>query len=188
MGPVAADPSWQAKAGEGFDKASFLIDWEREVAICPAGKQNYSWSPNGDRSRGVVGGIRVQFSGRDCSACPLRTQCTRAKSAPRELVLLPRDRYEALREAKSRQNTAEFREEYAMRAGVESTHAQALHRSGLRRTRYIGLAKTRLQHIFTAIALNMVRTVSWLTDTSLVEASQPKTRLSRFAALEKVIA
>ncbi len=72
-----------------------------------------------------------------------------------------------------------------MRAGVESTHAQALHRSGLRRTRYIGLAKTRVQHIFTAIALNMVRTVSWLTDTSLVEEPQPKTRLSRFAALER---
>jgi transposase len=38
MGPVAADPSWQAKAGEGFDKASFLIDWEREVVICPEGR------------------------------------------------------------------------------------------------------------------------------------------------------
>lgn len=37
LGPVAADPSWQAKAGEGFDKASFLIDWERKIAICPEG-------------------------------------------------------------------------------------------------------------------------------------------------------
>src|SRR6266536_2240339 len=51
---------------------------------------------------------------------------------------------------------------------------------------FIAVAKTRLQHSFTAIALNMVRTVSWLTDTSLVEAPQPKTRLSPFAALEKV--
>ncbi len=122
-------PEGRAKAGEGFEKASFRIDWEHEVAICPADKQSSSWLPNGDRSRGVVGGIRVQFSGRDCSACPLRTQCTRAKSAPRELVLLPRDRYEALREAKSRQRTAEFREEYAMRAGIESTHAQGIHRA-----------------------------------------------------------
>ena len=188
MGPVAADPSWQAKAAEGFDKASFLINWNQETVICPAGKTNYSWLPNGDGSRGVICGVRVQFSAHDCTPCPLRVQCTRAKVAPRELVLLPRDRYEALRAAKERQNTETFREEYAMRAGVESTHAQALHRSGLRRTRYIGLAKTRLQHIFTAIALNMVRTVSWLTDTSLVEASQPKTRLSPFAALEKGIA
>lgn len=188
MGPVAADPSWQAKAGEGFDKASFLINWEQETVTCPAGKKNYSWLPNGDRSRGVVGGIRVQFASRDCAPCLLRAHCTRAKVAPRELVLLPRERYEALRAAKERQNTETFREEYAMRAGVESTHAQALHRSDLRRTRYIGLAKTRLQHIFTAIALNMVRAVEWLTDTCLVETPQPKTRLSRFAALEKVIA
>jgi len=188
LGPVAADPSWQAKAAEGFEKASFLINWDQETVICPAGKTNYSWLPNGDQSRGVIGGVRVQFSAHDCTPCPVRAQCTRAKMAPRELVVLPRDRYEALRAAKERQNTATFREEYAMRAGVESTHAQALHRSGLRRTRYIGLAKTRLQHSFTAIALNMVRTVSWLTDTSLVEAPQPKTRLSPFAALEKVIA
>jgi transposase len=188
LGPVAADPSWQAKAAEGFDKASFLIDWEREVAICPVGKQNYSWLPNGDRSRGVVGGIRVQFSGRDCSPCPLRSQCTRAKTAPRELVLLPRDRYEALRAAKSRQSTAEFREEYALRAGIESTHAQGIRRSDLRRSRYIGLAKTRLQHMFTAIALNLVRAVEWLTDTPQTQPPQPKTRLSRFATLEKAIA
>jgi hypothetical protein len=38
LGPVAADPSWQAKAAEGFDKASFLIDWEREIVICPEGR------------------------------------------------------------------------------------------------------------------------------------------------------
>jgi transposase len=153
-----------------------------------AGKQNYSWLPNGDRSRGVAGGILVQFSGRDCSGCPLRSQCTRAKSASRELVLLPRDRYEALREAKSRQSTTEFREEYALRAGVESIHAQGIRRSELRRTRYVGLAKTRLQHIFTAIALNMVRAVEWLTDPSPVQPPQPKTRVSHFAALEKAIA
>ena len=75
-----------------------------------------------------------------------------------------------------------------MRAGIESTHAQGIRRSDLRRSRYIGLAKTRLQHIFTAIALNMVRAVEWLTDTSPVESPQPKTRLSRFATLEKVVA
>ena len=103
-------------------------------------------------------------------------------------MLLPRDRYEALREAKSRQRTAEFREVYAMRAGVESTHAQGIRRSDLRRTRYVGLAKTRLQHIFTAIALNMVRAVEWLTDTSSLQLPQPKTRVSHFAALEKDIA
>ncbi len=46
VGPVADDPNWQARAGEGFDKGSFDIDWERQVVTCPAGKQNISWLPN----------------------------------------------------------------------------------------------------------------------------------------------
>src|SRR5512142_1281723 len=46
VGPVADDPSWQARAGAGFDKGSFDIDWERQVVTCPAGKQNISWLPN----------------------------------------------------------------------------------------------------------------------------------------------
>ncbi|HEU5380799.1 MAG TPA: hypothetical protein VFV38_35705 [Ktedonobacteraceae bacterium] len=61
LGPVAVDASWQARAGEGFDKASFLIDWEQKTVICPAGKQNYSWLPSPFGSRGVIGGVRVQF-------------------------------------------------------------------------------------------------------------------------------
>ncbi len=79
---------------------------------------------------------------------------------------------------RQRQTTAEFREHYAIRAGVEATHAQGLQRSGLRRTRYIGQAKTHLQHILTAIALNLVRLVAWAAQTSPL-----KPRISRFAAL-----
>jgi hypothetical protein len=26
IGPVAEDPSWQARAGAGFDKGSFVVD------------------------------------------------------------------------------------------------------------------------------------------------------------------
>lgn len=188
LGPVAVDPSWQAKAGEGFEKASFVVDWEAHTVTCPVGKQNSSWLPHEDRTLGIVGGIRVQFASRDCSPCPFRSCCTRAKCAPRELILQNREAYEALHAAKQRQTTPEFREQYVMRAGIEATHAQGLQRSDLRRTRYIGLGRTHLQHLLTAIALNLVRAVEWLTDTPHAEPSQPKTRQSRFAALEKAIA
>ncbi|HEY0776947.1 MAG TPA: transposase, partial [Gemmatirosa sp.] len=43
VGPVADDPSWQARAGEGFAKADFTVNWERRVVRCPAGKQSGSW-------------------------------------------------------------------------------------------------------------------------------------------------
>jgi hypothetical protein len=31
-----------ARAGQGFNKSQFLVDWERQVATCPAGKQSIS--------------------------------------------------------------------------------------------------------------------------------------------------
>jgi hypothetical protein len=46
IGPVADDPSWQARAGTGFDKAQFRVDWDQQVVTCPMGKQSISWLPN----------------------------------------------------------------------------------------------------------------------------------------------
>lgn len=65
------------------------------------------------------------------------------------------------------QKTGEFRESYAIRAGIEGTHAQAIRRSGLRRARYRGLAKTHLQLVITAVAINLLRIASWANGTPL---------------------
>ena len=80
---------------------------------------------------------------------------------------------------RARQKTEEFRESYAARAGIESTHAQAIRCSGVRRTRYRGLAKTHLQHVITAVAINLLRIASWMDGTPLAQ-----TRCSHFAALQ----
>ena len=37
VGPVAADPSWQAREGTGYDQSAFPIDWEAHTATCPHG-------------------------------------------------------------------------------------------------------------------------------------------------------
>ena len=62
--------------------------------------------------------------------------------------------------------------------GVEGTLSQAVRAFGLRRCRYIGLAKTQLQHVFTVIAMNVARVDAWLTERPLA-----KTRRSAFASL-----
>ena len=62
--------------------------------------------------------------------------------------------------------------------GVEGTISQATRAFGVRQTRYIGLAKTHLQHVLTAIAMNMVRGLRWLTGEPLAQ-----TRRSAFAKL-----
>jgi len=177
IGPVADDPSWQARTGTGFDKSQFLVDWERQVVTCPMGKQSISWLPHTYPKNGMT--WEVRFARKDCTPCPRRAQCTRAKKEPRIVGLQAREPYEALQEARKRQTTEEFRRQYAPRAGIESTHAQGIRRCGLRQARYVGLAKTHFQHLATAAALNFVRLGEWLTGTP-----RAKTRGSPFAALK----
>ena len=181
VGPVALDPSWQARAGDGFEKASFAVDWDAECVTCPAGKQSLSWLPCTDPTK--LAAIHVRFARSDRLACPLRSRCTKAKSEPRELMLQTREEYAALGAARRRQGTAEFKAEYAARAGVESAHAQGIRRCDLRHARYIGLPKVHLQHVLTAAALNMVRVGEWLAGTPLA-----KTRVSSFAGLKAIAA
>ena len=177
IGPVADDPSWQARLDDGLTKAAFYVDWERKVVTCPAGKQSISWLPNTWPKNGMV--FEARFATRDCFPCPLRPRCTRAKREPRIIGLQAREHFEALQGARKQQKTAVFRDSYAARAGIEGTHAQAISRCGLRQCRYIGLAKTRLQHVLTAAAINLVRIAEWYAGTPVA-----KTRCSRFATLQ----
>jgi transposase len=155
LGPVADDPSWQARAGTGFDKSPFQVDWERQVVTCPMGKQSISWHPHTYPKSGMR--WEARFARKDCTPCTHRAQCTRAKTEPRIVGLQDRAQYEALQAARTRQTTEEFAQQYAPRAGIEGTHAQGLRRCGLRQSRYIGLARTHVQHLATAAALNFVR-------------------------------
>ncbi|MDT5275593.1 MAG: hypothetical protein QOG95_2525 [Mycobacterium sp.] len=176
VGPVADDPSWQARSGDGFTKAQFQVDWDRHVVTCPEGKQSISWLPSTYPKSGMD--FEARFARKDCTPCPMRSRCTRAKDEPRIIGMQARENYEALQSARRHQTTEEFQKNYAARAGIEGTHAQAISRCGLRRCRYIGLAKTHLQHVITAAAVNLVRIADWQ------NAIPPaKTRRSRFAAL-----
>ena len=177
VGPVAADTSWQARVEGGLTKAAFRVDWERKVITCPAGKESISWLPNTWPENGMT--FEVRFARRDCTPCALRPRCTRAKREPRIIGLQEREHFEALQGARKHQETEAFRASYAARAGIEGTHAQAIHRCGLRRSRYIGLAKTHLQHVITAAAINLVRVAEWFAGISVA-----RTRVSRFAALQ----
>src|SRR5262249_51884428 len=145
VGPVAEDPGWQARAGEGFDKGSFAVDWDRQVVTCPAGKESISWLPNTYPKNGMGNEARVPPN--DGPPGPCRSGCGGSKQEPGIMGLRPREQQGALRAARREQETEEFRSRYAARAGVEGTHEQAIRRCGLRRCRYIGEAKAHLQHL-----------------------------------------
>jgi hypothetical protein len=94
--------------------------------------------------------------------CPDRARCTRSATLARGLTFRPRAQYQTQRQLRAEQATDAWRECYAQRAGIEGTIAQAARRSDLHQARYRGLAKTHLQHVLTALALNLVRVDAWL--------------------------
>lgn len=179
LGPTLADNSWQARAGQGFEAACFVVDWDRETVTCPQGKTSRRWYPREHPIGTQV--IEVRFDQRDCGPCPTRSQCTRARTLPRMLHLKPRVQYLCLQEARAYQETEAFRERYKKRAGVEGTISQGIRSFGLRRARYVGLTKTHLQHVLTAAAMNLSRAVIWLQ-----EGPKARTRRSPFLALAPV--
>jgi transposase len=174
VGPTRADYHWQASAAEGFAAGDFRVDWERERMTCPEGRQSSGWSLAVDKGHNRV--IKVKFSAKDCGACPSKDKCTRGTR--RSVTIRPREQYEALGMARLREGTATFKEDYAKRAGVEGTISQGVRACGLRRSRYAGEAKTHLQHLATAAALNVLRIGDWL-------AGKPReqTRISAFVRL-----
>src|SRR3954470_11658911 len=176
VGPVRPDTSWQAQAGQGYAVSAFAVDWEAKTVTCPQGHRSVDWVVNHDPWG--TGTVHVGFAKATCRACPSRPLCTRAKAAPRALTLRREGRHEALQAMRKRQDTPEWRALYGARAGIEGCLSQGIRLCGLRRSRYVGLAKTHLQHVATAAALNVARLDAWLR-----RRPQATTRTSRFIRL-----
>lgn len=176
LGPILLDPTWQGRAGQGFSSSDFVIDWQAQQVTCPQGQtsRSWRWTKRGQPEER----IQVSFDKQACLACPCRSGCTRATANPRRLSFYPQRLHETLQAARTRQSTQTFRQRYAMRAGIEGTISQGVRAFDLRRSRYRGQAKTHLQHVLIAAALDVSRILAFLMD-----IPRDGTRISRFAAL-----
>ena len=175
-GPVHPDTGWQAAEHTGYDLSRFTFDWQQRIATCPQGHTSHTWCPI--KNTHGLDAIEIRFARADCEPCPARDLCTRAKSHMRMLQIRPQAQHEAIQQARQTQTTDEFKQRYAKRAGIEGTLSQGVRAFELRRTRYIGLAKTRLQHIGIAVAINLTRIFSMLEGVPM-----QLTRKSHFARL-----
>jgi transposase len=169
VGPTRPDYKWQKRAGLGFEAGRFIIDWVKQEAICPEQRTSSSWTPSVDRQQNPV--IRIKFARRECMKCPSLVHCA-GKEERRTLTVRPEEQYKALQAARAREQTAEYAKEYARRAGVEGTISQAVRGFGARRCRYLGAAKTHLQQVLTAMAVNFVRIANWLAEVPLAKTRQ----------------
>ena len=159
LAPLAANASPQARAG-GYTTEMFTIDWERQQVTCPQGAISGKWSPT---QQGKREAYVVAFPAATCRACPARDKCTSSARAGRQLFLRPREVHQATAAARAEQASQQWKDRYAIRAGVEGTIRQATHVTGIRTARYLGLPKTSLEHAAAAAAINLIRLDAWWT-------------------------
>jgi transposase len=159
IAPINQNQSWQSRNDEAFPLSSFTIDWSEKKAICPMGETSISWKQRQDKS--ANGAIEIRFSKNTCLFCQSRSLCTKSKQNPRSLKIRPQKEFEILQQLRQQTDAPEFKKLYNQRAGIEGTISQGTRAFSLRRSRYIGLAKTHLQNIAIACAINLTRLVAW---------------------------
>jgi len=139
-----------------------------------------SWTPAIDNRKNEV--IKIKFSTTDCQVCPSRSLCPQSiRHTRRTVTIRPQEHYFAWKQKREQEKTKEFTQIYAQRAGREGTISQGVRTMGLRRSRSLGQEKTHLQHIATAAALNVVRSMAWFDG-----LPRAHTRRSAFARLYDV--
>ena len=120
----------------------------------------------------------IRWDRADCQGCAVRKRCTKAKDGARTITIREQAAHQALQHTRQEQETAAFKARYARRSGIEGSFTQGNRRADWRHARYRGRAKTWLQHLITAIALNLLRVITWMDETP-----RAQTRTSAFVAV-----
>jgi len=149
IGPAQPAPQKDGR----FTSEDFQVNVEARTALCPAGKTSTQCSRLEVEATGKVN-YRFEFS-THCHACPLRGQCLGQDQKHRTLVV--GEHHTFLQARRQEQQTEGFKQRIKHRNGIEGTQSELVRGHGLRRARYRGLAKVKLQNYFIGAACNVKR-------------------------------
>jgi transposase len=180
IGPARPDTSAQARMEGGITLSQFEINETQHYACCPQGHRSVVWSVGTQRGKPVV---RIRFAAQTCAPCPLYDRCImRHKQKPVGRTLKVLAYHAQVCEQRRKQTTAPFKALYRRRSGVEATLSLLVRRHGVRRARYVGMAKTHLQHQFIGTACNLKHCATWLA------GARSKARGRSTVGLKKIVA
>ena len=156
IGPAQAAPG----RGDRFTSEDFQINVEERRAKCPADKPSTQCSRLEEKEGDKVN-YRFEWS-YHCKHCPLRARCVGPGQAHRTLVV--GQYHSPLQARRQEQKTEAFQEKSRRRTAIEGTQSELVRAHGLRRARYRGLDKVRLQNYFIGAACNAkrwIRRITW---------------------------
>lgn len=151
-GPVAGPPG----RNKCFRSDAFQVDIPSRKAVCPAGEMSTCCIRINERTKNKVV-FYFEWPKSVCAACALKNKCLspKKKSARRSLEVGENHMY--IQQRRKDCSTPEYKEMMKRRNALEGTHSELARGYGVRRCRYKGLAKTKLQHLFTGAACNLRR-------------------------------
>jgi hypothetical protein len=156
IGPAQAAPRREGR----FGSEDFHLDLQRRRALCPAGKPSTPCSRLEEKAGDKVN-YRFEWS-YHCKNCPLRSPCVGADQPHR--TLLVGQYHTELQARRQEQKTEAFQKKSRHRNAIEGTQSELVRAHGLRRARYRGIDKVRLQNYFIGAACNAqrwIRRIAW---------------------------
>ena len=145
-------PTMGTEKKKGTALSAFEFRADGHVNRCPGGHQPLVRRKN-------KSGYSQGFDQRICSRCPLRAQCPATKGKSYDYLRYTK---KAMRLARRRQeeNSAEFKDRYRWRAGVEATMSQYDRLTGVKRLRVRGFKAVRFAAVLKAAGVNLARAVA----------------------------
>jgi hypothetical protein len=157
-GPLPGNRTRQHRDQDGYARDDFRIDFDRREVTCPQGQVSRGWhGPYPTSSPDAAPLIVAKFTRSQCQPCPVRAACTTSGDGKRTVGFPPRELLELQVRNRADQQDPAWHKRYAVRSGVEGTVGELANGHGMRHCRYRGQAKAHLQHVLTAIAVNIER-------------------------------
>jgi transposase len=157
-GPLPGNPTAQHRDQRGYARDDFRIDYDRKEVTCPQGQVSRGWhGPYPTSSPDAAPLIVARFTRGQCQPCPVRAACTTSRDGARNVGFPPRELYDLQVRNRADQQDPAWHKRYAVRSGIEGTVCEFAHGHGMRHCRYRGEPKAHLQHVLTAIAVNIER-------------------------------
>lgn len=157
-GPIGSPPH----SGTRFGSDAFDVNLPTRHAICPAGFANSQCALIVE-ARLAVPLYYFAWARAHCTVCPLAARClSKRKLQPFRTLQVTAD-HMCVQERRRLCRTPGYRERMRRRNGIEGTISELKRGYGIRRCRYRGLPKTRLQMHLAATACNLRRWAARLT-------------------------
>lgn len=148
MGPALGSPDWGVYRSEAF-----LVNVEARRAVCPAGESNTQCACLKEEKTGKIM-YRFEWCG-PCGDCALKSKCLH--KGDRHRMLRVNEYHTLLQARRQLMCTEEFKKDMRHRNGIEGTQSELVRGYGLRRARYRGQKKVRLQNYMIGAACNIKR-------------------------------